>query len=415
MMKRRGFTLIELLVVIAIIAVLIALLLPAVQQAREAARRTQCKNNLKQLGLALHNYHDSYKVFPPMSGGTNLNSAGSNLGALSGIAMMLPMFEQGPLWEAIVANTTAGAVYQGGDPCTPQTTNIPAGQTWAPNGWHAPGAIEAFECPSSSKSPNTPVQRSYCFNLGDRMAQQVLPGASNTSTVQYVWFTQATAPATANGATNWLNLLTNYQLGPRGPFTIGQCTSVRDFLDGTSNTIAMAERDLGNPGNIQDILGRTQAISATGVGPFACQANIVNGQYATVANTFATTLTNPLMSERWACGHPYHSGVTIAASPNTGSCMAGTTTSWAALNGINDVWATPSSRHTGGVQVAMADGAVRFVNETINNVTSTTICTSAPGNGGQSATGSAGCSGQSPFGVWGALGTMAGGETTDDF
>jgi prepilin-type processing-associated H-X9-DG protein len=120
------------------------------------------------------------------------------------------------------------------------------------------------------------------------------------------------------------------------------------------------------------------------------------------------------MSERWACGHPYHSAVTIAASPNTGSCGVSDST-WATLQANTDGWFTPSSRHTGGVQVVMGDGAVRFVNETINNVTSTTICTSGPGNAGQAAFTSNGCSGQSPFGVWGALGTMAGGETTDEF
>ena len=103
--KKRGFTLIELLVVIAIIAILIALLLPAVQQAREAARRTQCKNNLKQLGIALHNYHDVYNMFPFMRGGTG-NEAGvsanwNNRDSVSGFVMLLPMMEQGPLWNDI--------------------------------------------------------------------------------------------------------------------------------------------------------------------------------------------------------------------------------------------------------------------------------------------------------------------------
>lgn len=99
--KKRGFTLIELLVVIAIIAILIALLLPAVQQAREAARRTQCKNNLKQLGIALHSYHDVNKMFCQMRGGTDGTSADSTVHSTSGFVMLLPFLEQAPLYKDI--------------------------------------------------------------------------------------------------------------------------------------------------------------------------------------------------------------------------------------------------------------------------------------------------------------------------
>ncbi len=106
---RRGFTLIELLVVIAIIAVLIALLLPAVQQAREAARRTQCKNNLKQFGLALHNYHDTHKVFPPRQGGSGANagctSTNCHRGRLSAFVMMAPFYEQTALFNQIMTRS----------------------------------------------------------------------------------------------------------------------------------------------------------------------------------------------------------------------------------------------------------------------------------------------------------------------
>jgi len=100
-MKRSGFTLIELLVVIAIIAVLIALLLPAVQQAREAARRTQCRNNLHQLALALHNYHDAHSVFPY---GTGLYSSGANAHDLSWGVMVLPFIDETSLYNAFNFN-----------------------------------------------------------------------------------------------------------------------------------------------------------------------------------------------------------------------------------------------------------------------------------------------------------------------
>jgi prepilin-type N-terminal cleavage/methylation domain-containing protein len=117
---RRAFTLVELLVVIAIIGILVALLLPAIQAAREAARRTQCNNNLKQIGVALHNYHDVFKSFVYMKGGTNGYGDASrfdgNYNRRSGIISLLPFMEQGALYDIIQAGdpTTTPPVHLGG-------------------------------------------------------------------------------------------------------------------------------------------------------------------------------------------------------------------------------------------------------------------------------------------------------------
>ena len=146
--KNRGFTLIELLVVIAIIAILIALLLPAVQQAREAARRSQCKNNLKQLGLATHNYHDSHNVFPISHGDTG-NSFGWR-------AMILPYVDQSPLYNKInfngnivdagnleIAQTPLGLFHC---PSDPSANNVSGGnQVWS--NWCFPAS-----CPAASRN-----------------------------------------------------------------------------------------------------------------------------------------------------------------------------------------------------------------------------------------------------------------------
>ena len=198
--SKRGFTLIELLVVIAIIAILIALLLPAVQQAREAARRTQCKNNFKQLGLALHNYHDSFGVFPPGYISRNVATAdpasaetgpGFAWGALS-----LPYLDQGPLFNQIIFEQDATSA-----------NNSPLGAT----------IIPAFLCPSD------PAQETFTVN--DGTADYEL-GFSNYVGV-YGFGNVSMSPGNP---------------APKGIFFRNSKSRFRDITDGTSNTLMVGER-----------------------------------------------------------------------------------------------------------------------------------------------------------------------------
>ena len=344
--RKRGFTLIELLVVIAIIAILIALLLPAVQQAREAARRSACKNNLKQFGLGLHNYHDAHNYWPPLRGGT---AGGSQNEMLSGVAMMLPFIDQGPLWDRI--KNFGGGVAAGGD-----QGGYPRAATFP----HPPAEIEVLLCPSSTVPvrhvASGSAQRSYVFSVGDTINNNYTSVDPNTSTI----------------------------FRHRGPFSYRLCTRMRDFKDGTSNTIAMAERDLGNPGNLSDVIGHASPTVTTV--PSACVATALNGYY-----TSPSQVDRP--AQYWADGAPYFNSVAIIVPPNGPSC------------GLPDDMAmmAVSSRHPGGAHVQLGDGSVRFVNESINtgdlNVDATT--TNLGGN--------------SPYGIWGALGTLIGSEVVGEF
>jgi prepilin-type N-terminal cleavage/methylation domain-containing protein len=207
---KKGFTLIELLVVIAIIAILIALLLPAVQQAREAARRTQCKNNLKQLGLALHNYHDVFGSFVFRKGGYDTvpgaaGDARGNANRLSGYVGLLPYLEQAPLYAVIQAGDPANGIPVGGPP---------GWSAWA--GWSNP--IPMVQCPSDGRDGDTRRANNYNFCIGDSPM-----GDTATSNV-------------------------HSQRAVRGVFGYQRCTKIADITDGTSNTIAMSEHIRFNRG-----------------------------------------------------------------------------------------------------------------------------------------------------------------------
>lgn len=197
----KGFTLVELLVVIAIIGVLVGLLLPAVQAAREAARRMSCSNNLKQIGLALHNYHDTHGVFPP--GFVNANSGyntpadnwADNTNGLAWSALVLPFMEQAPLYDQLKAETGGFARHWQRD------------FNWAMA--EAPSArvgIASYSCPSDTMGPINNKRGNYGKN-------NYLGNSGNAAAVDR-----------------------------RGIFWTGSRVLIRDILDGTSNTVMVVER-----------------------------------------------------------------------------------------------------------------------------------------------------------------------------
>lgn len=205
--NRRGFTLIELLVVIAIIAILVALLLPAVQQARAAARRSQCKNNMKQIGIALHNYHETLNVFPM---GSHVRSSL----AWGSLVYLLPYIEQAQAYEAIDFEQTNCCTmvkaYQAMSPALPEPQSL---------------KVPAYQCPSD---PNA--------------GREMLSGPSGPSPVSYDC--GRLVPGSYMGLSGDTDNGCGGTMSGKGIFYTQSSTRFRDITDGTSQTIAYGERGL---------------------------------------------------------------------------------------------------------------------------------------------------------------------------
>jgi prepilin-type N-terminal cleavage/methylation domain-containing protein len=206
--SRSAFTLIELLVVIAIIAVLIALLLPAVQQAREAARRSQCKNNLKQMSLALQNFHDTYNVFPPQYGYRNTDTFTGDFGTI--LFFILPYMDQAPLFNSTSLTTSSTASLGCG------SANLVAGTHESRNSNVGGVVVPGYVCPTDSSSSGEEARWGWA------------PASYGTN---FQIFGNSATAGGINGCTT-----------PSGMVGWEGHKAIRDITDGTSNTLVTAEK-----------------------------------------------------------------------------------------------------------------------------------------------------------------------------
>lgn len=300
--SRSGFTLVELLVVIAIIGILIALLLPAVQAAREAARRSQCSNNLKQVVLGLHNYHDTHRVFPPgFIDSDPTYTAGSqgvmqNVNGLAWSTFILPFIEQAPLYDQVQSQTLGFARHWERD-FGGASAPIPASRE----------GVSVYSCPSDTMSLINTKRGNYGKN-------NYLGNSGNAAAIDR-----------------------------KGIFWVNSAVRMADIRDGTSNAVMVIERT-----GTRELANTSCGVGAAAV---ACDWNAglwIGPSY--VGNSVG-----------------WHPGLD---SPDVDSYGGGNATYM--INRSNQTWGNSwgsASDHPGGLQLALCDGSVRFVSETIDMLT----------------------------------------------
>jgi prepilin-type N-terminal cleavage/methylation domain-containing protein/prepilin-type processing-associated H-X9-DG protein len=323
----KGFTLIELLVVIAIIAVLIALLLPAVQQAREAARRTQCKNNLKQLGLALHNYHDNTNCFPPgnVVPEGNVAPSSSSSGGASWLVRVLPMIDQAAAYNQMVFAGTDWAMQTGSSP----------NRNWAVVNTLR---VSALNCPSSTL-PQVRNQTSSSGTTGLGAPTSLTYQVGNYVGIAGCYDNAATGVCCPSPSTWTGYYRSNYNgmiVASNGTYGDARPVRIADATDGTSNTIMVGEQgaldqNCGLPNNNKDCRAGNWDGGAWSGGQGGDGGSWLN----------MTIIRSPINSTQGANGdeQPYYRHTRI------------------------------NSQHTGGAHLLFADGAVRFLSNNMDYLT----------------------------------------------
>lgn len=359
---RDGFTLVELLVVIAIIGILVGLLLPAVQAAREAARRMQCSNNLKQLGLATLNYESAHKKFPPgrfdpdySVGGVAQASytsypttlpANASTGFRSVHTFILPFMEQGNIYNLIDFSKPTSVRMTTGGGVTPVNANY---QAYA-------NAAALFICPSCPFTGVIITENNYRYNFG---GSTPFGGAVGS---------------TSNNNTNGVSA-GGFSCRGNGAFAIGRALSTSAFTDGLSNTVFFSERTKGSgkdlattlpgPSDVTNMLSRPSNLVDADVMFAACQAQApsLNGGFN--FNSSGRWLSGSDFSNGWPFGFYSSTMYNHVAPPNWKSIDCGTRSAIPDAPGEHAI-ISARSLHTGGVNASNGDGSVRFVSDSID-------------------------------------------------